>query len=301
MRSVPRARNKSWLVLLAAALTLMGCGSASTTSEAAESDKFVDGLAAQRGGSSYTAAVHAELHEQVAQCMRAEGFDYQPPPFVEPPADTEGMAWLGDVARDQVSSTGYGVVDSLRDPGPTDGVQRVEVENAPEQSREYLETLYGLFSQGQDGTPGEGGCLGVAEAEMQQQQTPLDVAAMEDFMNFLTGDEEYWAIQYDWADCMARQGFRFESSEDAIGAVIEMVDEAEATQGGASPASQPQLLDDGTFVPASEDWGTLDAEVLDDLLQEELRIALADFDCFEPHRHKLHQLLEDAYAATRLG
>ena len=90
--------------------------STSSTEPAPVATSQLDALLDRRNGTR-TTDEHARIQQLIAECMRAEGFEYTPEPY-EPPLSAAEIAAIG---RDTYG--GYGIVDGLPDLLATFGVE----------------------------------------------------------------------------------------------------------------------------------------------------------------------------------
>lgn len=220
--------------------------------------------------------------EEVARCMKAQGFDYVP----SLPAPVEGVA---PATPEEAPAYGYGIsTRPLEVPYGTERESAAMVEDLVEAAA-YDEALYGDPGRASDADPpigstGLGGCYeeGYRKAfadldRLVQEADPL----LQDLTAAVEVDPRLVALEGEWRRCMAAAGFPFDSQDEALamindrfGAIVELRD----------MDGDPET-DDLAFV--------YDPVELETLREQERAIAAADAACSEPLRRRAVEVWEE--------
>jgi hypothetical protein len=295
--------------LTASVLLLAACGggdsAASDEAEGNPNDPRNSPLAQLFGSGTSSAdqrAQQLEIEQQVAQCMRDEGFEYEPVDY---------QAQMGDMNAEwemQLSDPegfgekyGYGVVRGYEMQGDM-GATTFEDPNqdylnslTPEENEAYYETLYGgsFFGTSEDGEMEEyvpppleeQGCQGRAMLAVYGENSPMTNTDMQTRMNELFEDMESdpdvaRAID-DWASCMREQdaSYDWERPEDAINEFYNRLSELQF-----GPMTESEDGDGVVVAGTAMDGGMggmpeVDEADLEELREDELRTWRHDWDC----------------------
>lgn len=242
-------------------------------------------------------AQQREAEERIAVCMREQGFDYTPVVYDGGVVivDDEEIDWG---SREFAAQYGYGVATwpGMEDPGPVDEGEVFEdpnqayVDAMSDSERDaYYAALYGGGFMTEDEwdpdaeipewDPADSGCQGEAwgdgmgDPSMDERFQPL----MDELMRVyeqMQSDPDVVAADRDWAECMADAGHA----------------------GMTSPMNAAEVFyERQNEIYDGVDWGMTEAEMdaaqaqVDEALaamrDEEIAVALADFDCKEEVDH----------------
>lgn len=219
--------------------------------------------------------------EIVAQCMKEQGFEYQPNVQSASISFGDDGLWKPD-DREWVSQYGYGMVASPMSEQPTDqevyedpNQDYINSLSASEQTA-YWEALYGpqpteeeLSDDGSyeyDWTTA--GCQGQAQHEtqndpMQDEQFASLNEALTTFYSDMSTAPGLTAVHQKWSSCMADAGYSgFSTQPDAQSSISEKLSKyyENLSPDAASNSDDPELKQLG---------------------EEEIALALADLDCRE--------------------
>lgn len=230
----------------------------------------------------------AKSDEIIAQCMKDEGFEYVAQDYgssVIYSGDDE--EWAPD-KREWVEKWGYGIVDW---PGRTASNEEGEEENPEEwvdpnqeyidslsqsEQEQYWETLYGNMEDQEPNEDGsfdydwtKAGCQGKASNEVygddiwsSDEFKDLTDAISEFYTNF-SSDPKVKPLVKKWSTCMADAGFDIDLPDDAYMTISD---------------KQSKIYEEGD--PEDPDvWDVDKNPALQELQKEEVKMALADFDC----------------------
>lgn len=230
-------------------------------------------------------AAHDRAEQLVAECMRAEGWEYTPAPLetgkpLAPETDLEwGTVEFGETHGYAIAT---GDVESLR----RDAMGVLPDENTPDPNFDYLislpeaaaaqfeEDLWGKMPTDEEiaadpwASDPEGGCQGKARKAVEgSTDDPLDdgkfaglLTEMNQLHEGLDGDSRIVAARADWSDCMTGAGFADLANSDAAQDLIWAELDLYAVNGQEPPA-----------------------DALAELATKEKALAVADFTCRENH------------------
>ena len=157
-------------------LLLAGCSSGPITSHDGALSAYLGEYAVRAHAGDAARALAAE--EQIASCMHAQGFDYEPSPqgawqsdLVEVPREQYSLAWAQE--------HGYGVVDSATTPMPTmapDPNADLLAAMSTSERDAYEEALLGAAAD--DPAAAVDGCAAPVEAAMSSAWQDTDLPAL---------------------------------------------------------------------------------------------------------------------------
>ena len=233
------------------------------------------------------------VEEEIAGCMAAAGFEY-----VALDADTvmDAMSGLGErpgaSEEDYVAEFGYGVSTDFNNPGKAAvfGDQNIRVFDDLSGAGQvaYLRGLLGedtnatfAFGLEVEDLSATGGCTRTAvEAFFTPEElspayvNPIDVKVQ--------NDPRLIAAQGEWSDCMRKEGFDYESSENTD---IDIQDRFDALAQGRDP----------------EKLSGADLDALKELQALERALAVADLECFEEFVEEVEEEVESEVTGAPPG
>lgn len=306
-----RARPATALVAaLVAALVLGACGGGDDAGDAATATTVASPLAALLGFSTDPADQEAqqqrfidqerEVQQQVAECMRAEGFEYTP----QDPAAFMGASPFDDDlpydSREWAEKYGFGMSTTAELEGgafapttpPTDPNQAY-VESLSETERAaYERALYGdMVDFDPSATPDTmvtmpppSGCDGKARTE-------TDVSSafytefndeLEELYRAMENDPDIVAAQTTWSSCMAEEGYTYAGIDEMYQEASEKMNELygmESSLTSSPPAGSESDGGDSTMATAIGAPPAIDEEELAEAQAWERKVAVANWDC----------------------
>jgi hypothetical protein len=316
-----RAASTGWWTSLAAtaALALSACGG--TAAGDVADDEPTDPIAAFFGfdefdeeGEQRFIEQQRRVEELVRECMAREGFDYVP---MDPAQMVGSFPGEGLTGREFAEQYGYGMSttyeesmdasDEFVDPNAD------QLEGMSEQERTaWEEALWGDMTEmppPAEGDDGEvvvdgfgGGCQGEAsEGVFGDPQSDEFTQLFDDYQEALEGDRRYRDAVDTWRDCMTGEGYDFTEPEDAFEAVDQRMQEIyEATDPTAGmsedeiAALTPEQMEDlWSSVPEP------DPELLAEVQEFEIAVAVADYDCQEGVRRATAEIGQEYLDAHR--
>lgn len=270
-----------------------------------------------------------KVQELVRSCMADEGFEWVP--FI-PPQPEGSFAFDEEeyVSKQGFGiTTWYGNEEQFSTPAVeiTDPNQAI-VEAMSESEREaYYEVLYGPPDQGTpqvDPETGEtyyvnegfgAGCYGQAQEEIYGNQNLMWEElgpAFEEMYTRIQADVRVVEANQGWSSCMAGKGYEYESSEKLYEEVYQdfqaRFDAIVGPNGGyADPfagwtqeqieafvAGKSEEELNAFYLEAQEQaQSNIDQEALESLQQEEIEVAIANYECSGPLREVMESLTEE--------
>lgn len=299
-----RPRRASLGALAATAVLLAACGGGDGGEEEAAgnpNDPRNSPVAQLLGfdmSSSEQRAKDLEIQQQIAECMRDEGWEYEPVDYQAQMGDmnAEWEQQLND-PEGYGEKYGYGVVRSYESQGDMSGTTFEDPNQdyletlTPEENQAYYETLYGVQPEFVEGDEyvmpplEDQGCQGAAMLAVYGENSAMTNADLQTRLNELfTESENDPALAQandDWAACMRERdpSYEFERPDEASSQLWERLNELQGF------GSMPEGGDDGVVVEgtvASSDFGgptEIDEADLEELRQDELRTWRDDWDC----------------------
>lgn len=242
-----------------------------------------------------------ERQEIIAQCMTDEGFEYKPVDYSGSYSSGSDVEWEPD-KREWVEKYGYGMFNSpwneIEQPEPEEmeefvdpNMEYVESLSASEQTA-YYEVLYGEQQEETiDEETGEAiyeynweeaGCQGKADHEVggasQDLYTDYEdlMTEIEKLYTEIEESSEVAELNTKWSECIAEEGFEFDSPMLAQTSVSDQMNEYYENlpadyweNGGEDPST-------------SDEWKEMG--------KDEIKLALADLDCREKFNYNDEKL-----------
>jgi hypothetical protein len=277
------------LMMLAAAV-VAGCGGDDSSTEPPQ--ELEDSLGF--GSGDQAKEVQARVENRIADCMKAQGFEYTP---VDPFAQQQALTGKARITDEEFTrqfgfgiSTLFGKGDEQSD--PNDRVRRSlsEADRAAYDRALYGENVGVTFSEAVDtGDFTElGGCTKDASEAAFGGAAVLTslVERLDELDERIIQDQRMVRANEKWTECMLEKGYRYEEP-DEIDSDLE--ERFQAIVGSGVPP--------GTSTPPQ--GVSYDRAALTDLQQEEVRIANADLDCekqeIEPVERDVRPQYEDQF------
>jgi hypothetical protein len=218
----------------------------------------------------------------IAACMSDAGFEYVP---IDPVTFREAMSSLAAVPglsdEEFVSQYGYGfsTLPPVQSFGAGDENRQIFEDLSEQDKVAYERELWGdnpeatfVFMLENEDFEGAGGCTKTAIEEVftEEQRNPN---FENPFDKQVEQDPRYQAAVGEWSDCMAEEGYDYESPEDAEDELLERYNDLTRGQ-------PPETLEGA------------DQEALTELQGEERAIAAADLACAEEHLIPVEEQVE---------
>ncbi len=278
-------RRVGWMgrtatLIVTVGLVAVACGSDSTTVEAGSETSDIAtelGFGTREFGLTdveWTAAVES-VQAEIATCMAEAGFEYIPADV-----DTVELAMKsirneeGVTAQEYKTQWGYGVTTRFDNVAKQIelGEQNLAIYESLSATDQvaYDRTLYGedsdatfSFQFDEENFEPVGGCtLQAIEASFTEEQLDSNFVNPKDLL--VEQDGRVATAELAWNECMAESGYDYEDQDEIIEEFDERLDE---------------LLDGDD----PEDLTGSRTEQLADLQQEEIAVALADYECEVAH------------------
>jgi hypothetical protein len=268
------------IVLLAGAL-LVGCGSGGSSKAEPDPPTVEEQLGFSQAGDP---AAQAKVEEQIAACMKQQGFEYTP---VDPVARQAALTGRSGISGDEFDKQfGYGIATLYGRATPqSDPNARIRANLSPANQRAYDRALTG-------GDPGQtffraadtgdfsrlGGCTKRAADALFGGSKLLDVLQrkLDELDEAVLEDQRMVRAREAWRRCMRdRTGQAFEDSE----AVELEVQRRLAEIVGPLPEGESAPGEFAALTPE----GPIDEAALSRLRRLELKLADADVGCEEKH------------------
>ena len=234
------------------------------------------------------------IEEAVAECMKAQGFEYTP--------NTAGVVAFG-TATDPATE-GFGITTGfdqlIGGDGAADPNQERLAEMDPAQRQAYEQALYGDFPDPGETTSGPvafepGGCYGEAFADSAFSVFDTLGPDLEALAERVQADPRVVELDRAWAECMGEKGYEFARRDDAPQSILDRFDEFQTSVFADLPpvdAPTGSSSGDGAVVFGPPELTAGQRAELDELQAEEIRIAVADAACAEGY--------DDAIAEVRV-
>lgn len=240
------------------------------------------------------------VEEVTAECMAEQGFEYEPVDW-----NAQGGVSLSDEdldvewgSREFAETYGYGIANDpfaeLHEQAPppeeefVDPNQKYVEAMSPAEQEAYYLALYGNQEFPEDGESDEefeydweqNGCQGRAQHEVYESRTDNpEFASLEEEMNNLwermQQDPRLAEATTAWIDCMGDAGHTGLASVDD--AQSQFAEKVNAVYEGAYPSDPGEEM-------TEEDFAAVEAQIqekLEGLKEEEIAMAVVDFDCRE--------------------
>ena len=277
------------LMMLAAAI-VAGCGGDDNSTEPPQ--ELEDSLGF--GSGDQAKEVQARVENRIADCMKAQGFEYTP---VDPFAQQQALTGKARITDEEFTrqfgfgiSTLFGKGDEQSD--PNDRVRRSlsEADRAAYDRALYGENVGVTFAEAVDtGDFTElGGCTKDASEAAFGGAAVLTtlVERLDELDERIIQDQRMVRANEKWTECMLEKGYRYEEPD-------EIDSDLEERFGAIVGSGVPP----GTSTPPQ--GVSYDRAALTDLQQEEVRIANADLDCekqeIEPVERDVRPQYEDQF------
>jgi len=268
-------------IVVLAGVLLSGCGGGGSSKAAPEPPSVEEQLGFSQAGEP---AAQAKVEEQIAACMKEQGFEYTPVDPVARQAALTGRSGISDDEFDKQFgygiSTLYGRASQQSDPNA-----RIRASLAPADQRAYDKALTG-------GDPGQtffraadtgdfsrlGGCTKRAADALFGGSQLLDILQrkLDELDEAILEDQHMVRAQEAWRRCMRdRTGQAFEDSE----AVELEIQRRLAEIVGPLPEGESAPGEFAALTPESP----IDTAALTRLGRLELKLADADVTCEEKH------------------
>jgi hypothetical protein len=277
------------LMMLAAAV-VAGCGSDDSSTEPPQ--ELEDSLGF--GSGDQAKEVQARVENRIADCMKAQGFEYTP---VDPFAQQQALTGKARITDEEFTrqfgygiSTLFGKGDEQSDPNERVRRSLSEADRAAYDRALYGENVGVTFAEAVDtGDFTElGGCTKDASEAAFGGGAVLTtlVERLDELDERIIQDQRMVRATEKWRDCMLEKGYRYEEP-DEIDSDLE--ERFQAIVGSGVPP--------GTSTPPQ--GVSYDRAALTELQQEEVRIANADLDCekqeIEPVEREVRPQYEDQF------
>lgn len=259
------------------------------------------------GGFEQTIADYTiKVEEEIVLCMAAEGFEFRQ----STPQRPEIQRLQNELSeREWTKQFGYGISTAfaslVQDQGGDPNAE-IFFSMQPAEREAWTATLAGedpsLQGIDNDRPLEEQGCIGQAIIATGGQEvfSGLDEVGQtyEEGLEGIYDDPNMITAVADWTRCMSEGGYpdysEVDSPEEDIGKRLnELTAGLDAAIDAMSP-EEGQALIDGDNIDL-EDLPGLDVEALRKLQEEELKVAVADLDCFEAHVADVFYPLRDAF------
>jgi hypothetical protein len=267
-----RMRHPLVAVVIVAASLIAGCGgdepAPETPVELEDQLGFGDEGIVER---------QSRVEGRIAECMKAEGFDYVPVDPLAQRAALTGKARMSD--EEFLEQFGYGISTMFGRGAPqSDPNERIRRSLGPADQAAYDRTLFGdnpglTFAEAIDNDKADqlGGCTKEATDAVFGGATVLASlqGKFDELEERINQDQRMVKAVEAWSACMAEKGFRYEEPESIDEDLIERF------KAIVGQATQP-----GATVPADRS-ATYDRGALAGLQREEVKAARADLACEE--------------------
>jgi len=277
------------LMLLAAAVAA-GCGGDDSSTEPPQ--ELEDSLGF--GSGDQAKEIQARVENRIADCMKAQGFEYTP---VDPFAQQQALTGKARITDEEFTrqfgygiSTLFGKGDEQSD--PNDRIRRslAEADRAAYDRALYGENVGVTFAEAVDtGDFTElGGCTKDASEAAFGGAAVLTtlVERLDELDERIIQDQRMVRANEKWTECMLEKGYRYEEPDEVDSDIEERF---QAIVGSGVPP--------GTSTPPQ--GVSYDRAALTELQQEEVRIANADLDCetqeIEPVERDVRPQYEDQF------
>lgn len=252
--------------------------------------------------------------ELIAACMANQGFEYVPV------VTTSSVTGFGldeeQFAREQGFgiSTRFDLLDENYPPQPPDPNDAITAAMSESESDAYYAALYGEETELEAGAEESaatfwgGGCQGEAAQEVFGQADAI-FSELEPLLNDLQervdADPRLAGADQGWTACMSDRGFQYEDADDVWNTALDDLQKRyEAIAGSSDPFagwsderiqeflanSSPQELDDFYEQFDRQARQNVDEEALAALQQEEIALAVANYECGEERRQLVQEV-----------
>jgi hypothetical protein len=292
-----RARKAELVAAAAVCVGLLaaGCGGGQPAGDGLDAQSLLDLERSQR----------QRVEELVAECMRAEGFAYEPRAVTVSGHELPtGSPFDPTLTRERAQRNGFGIVDGLRQgvdsgahqpgaaPGDATGGGPDDEDGAAGRAHEEARDLAML------GNPGTGspGCRARAEAQAREELAgsgQLVDDLLVEVSRQIEADPRYHEMWADWSRCMAAEGIDAPDLTALTRSLAAQARELLVPAAGPPPGAASAGPEARPGVPDPRD--------LEELRSREIRAATAAVDCFDPLLPRHYEIVSDAERAARGG
>ena len=263
------------------------------------------------------------VQESIARCMAQEGFEYIP--AVDPGSAAVFIPAASFEEEEYVREQGFGITtwygreqtNRAPDDGWVDPNNDIVEAMSESESNAYYEALYGYSTELPEGAD-ESGCQGQAYEEvygrMERMFEELGPMLDELYQRFLA-DPRYQKATGEWSGCMSNRGYTYESQEEMFDDVYtdfgsrldEIIGSSDPFEGWTQEQRETfyeensdEEIEDFFEQSRAEARAAVDQEELAALQQEEIDLAVADFECSESFQKTVSELQQE-YEAEFIG
>ena len=263
------------------------------------------------------------VQESTARCMAQEGFEYIP--AVDPGSSVLTVSGAAFDQEEYVREQGFGITtwygreetNQGSGGGWVDPNEAIVEAMSESESSAYYEALYGVQTESSEGVD-QPGCQGKAFEEVYGQMERMfeELGPMLDemYQRFLA-DPRYQEATGEWSGCMSDRGYSYDSTEQMYDAVFtdfgsrmdELIGSSDPFEGWTREQreafyeenSDEEIADffQQARIDARE---AVDQEALSALQQEEIDLAVANFECSEGFQETVAELQRE-YESEFIG
>ena len=249
---------------------------------------------------------HFIAQDVLVDCMKREGFDFEPLPFVQGIAPA---SFLDFISLSNSDEYGYGVtfsllLTSLLPSGAPDRELSMEAVQAydvalfgPELDHVHDESIEGEHSHGGGGEAHShqesGGCEGEAEAAVRDaggvssELVPTPIEVITDIGQRLAATNEFASFESEWRVCMSSQGYDVSTVEEQFSQAFDVFGPAAEERINTLPKADPIPTVDFAWI---EDRIAED-EQLAEIFRAELAMAQTDAGCRSASVHLVEDVI----------
>lgn len=263
------------------------------------------------------------VQESIARCMAQEGFEYIP--AVDPGSSAFTVSGAAFDQEEYVREQGFGITTwyGREETGQASGAAWVDPNEAiveamsESESSAYYEALYGYQTESSEGAD-RPGCQGKAFEEVYGQMERMfeELGPMLDemYQRFLA-DPRYQEATGEWSGCMSDRGYIYDDVEQMYDSVYtDFGRRLDALVGSSDPfedwtQEQREAFYEENSDEEIEDFfqqaridarEAVDQEALAALQQEEIDLAVANFECSESFQETVAELQQE-YESEFIG
>ena len=263
------------------------------------------------------------VQESTARCMAQEGFEYIP--AVDPGSSVFTVSGAAFDQEEYVREQGFGITtwygreetNQGSGGGWVDPNEAIVEAMSESESSAYYAALYGVQTESSEGAD-QPGCQGKALEEVYGQMERMfeELGPMLDemYQRFLA-DPRYQEATGEWSGCMSDRGYSYDSTEQMYDAVFtdfgsrmdELIGSSDPFEGWTQEQreafyeenSDEEIADffQQARIDARE---AVDQEALSALQQEEIDLAVANFECSESFQETVAELQRE-YESEFIG
>jgi hypothetical protein len=274
-------------VMALAVVPAAGCGGDEKTNEAPAEleDAYI--------GRDASARAQREVENNIASCMKAQGFDYTP---VDPTAQQQALTGKANLSEEEYTEQfGYGISTLFgKGNAQADPNERLRASLSGADRTAYDRALFGenpgvTFSEAVDsGDFSElGGCTRQATEAVYGGSAALSslVEKFDELDERIIQDQRMVKATEKWSACMLEKGYRYEEPDEIDSDIEERFKSivGTGTRPGATTAEQ------GT---------SYDSAALTQLQADEVKIAQADRDCEKKEIAPVEEVVRPQYEKT---